>query len=170
MEELMEEKTMDEIYAYNEYLRQEYERTHDISVLEKYIVSETVCPIEDFENAKKLIRAHYREQTNSTLLIIGAHLAQYWGVDHNDFLDILNAMYDYLPTEEQAIISYLRAEEMRRDYGFDYKNRRQHCFGKRSPIRMCPLHLKSILRMRTSVNRKHLSMNSFWEHMCHTTD
>ena len=108
---------MNEIYAYNEYLRQEYERTHDISVLEKYIVSETVCPIEDFENAKKLIRAHYREQTNSTLLIIGAHLAH-----HNDFLDILNAMYDYLPKKEQAIISYLRAEEMLRDYDFDYKN------------------------------------------------
>lgn len=113
---------MNEIYAYNEYLRQEYERTHDISVLEKYIVSETVCPIGDYENAKKLIRAHYREQTNSTLLIIGAHLAQYWGADHNDFLDILNAIYDYLPAEEQAIISYLRAEEMLRDYDFDYKN------------------------------------------------
>lgn len=37
-------------------------------------------------------------------------------------------------------------------------------------IRMCPLHLKSILRMRTSVNRKHLLMNSFWEHRCRTTD
>lgn len=194
---------MNEIYAYNEYLRQEYERTHDISVLEKYIVSETVCPIGDYENAKKLIRAHYREQTNSTLLIIGAHLAQYWGADHNDFLDILNAMYDYLPAEEQAIISYLRAEEMLRDYDFDYKNsaaykqhlidsvsksdfpfvynrenwrrylpqsRQRHCFGKRLPIRMCPLRLKNILRMRTSVNRKHLLMNSFWEHRCHTTD
>ena len=68
---------MDEIYAYNEYLRQEYERTHDISVLEKYIVSETAYPIEDFDNAKKLIRSHYHELTNSTLLIIGAHLAQY---------------------------------------------------------------------------------------------
>ena len=113
---------MDEIYAYNEYLRQEYERTHDISVLEKYIVSETAYPIEDFDNAKKLIRSHYHELTNSTLLIIGAHLAQYWGVDHNDFLDILNAMYDYLPKKEQAIISYLRAEEMLRDYDFDYKN------------------------------------------------
>lgn len=37
-------------------------------------------------------------------------------------------------------------------------------------IRMCPLRLKNILRMRTSANRKHLLMNSFWEHRCRTTD
>lgn len=113
-------------YEYNEFLRQEYEKTHSIAVLERYIVSETVSPIGDYEHARQLIREHYLEQTNSTLLIIGAHLVQYWSDDHNEFLDILTAMYDYLPEKEQAIISYLKAEEMRRDFSFDYMHSPQY--------------------------------------------
>ena len=43
-------------YSYNEALRNEYEQTGNVEALEKYIISETLPPIEDFQNAVNIIR------------------------------------------------------------------------------------------------------------------
>lgn len=102
-------------YSYNEAFRHEYEQTGNIEALGKYIISETIPPIEDFQNAVNIIRSNYCRLTNSTLLIVGAHLFSEWlfEKDHNELLEILNCMYQFLPLKEKAIVSFLNANHLR---------------------------------------------------------
>lgn len=106
---------------YNDMLRREYEKTGSISVLEKYVVSETISPIEDYYNAMQIIRANYSRSVSCHLLMIGAHIFSEWCFDssENDFLDLLNDMYPFLPSAEKGIVNFLNAHHMRfhdRDY------------------------------------------------------
>ena len=101
-----------DIYKYNTILRQEYEKTGNIETLIKYVISETIPPIADFENAVRIIRSNYKTNVNSTLLIIGAYIASEWGGADNEFLEILSLMYNYLSPKEKSMISFLKARHM----------------------------------------------------------
>jgi hypothetical protein len=103
------------VNAYNKQIRQEYEKEQSIELLEKYVLSETLCPIEDFGNAVKIIRANYGHKISCRLLIIGAYLFSVWCLDetHNELLAILNEMYPHLSAKEQAIVCYLNANHLR---------------------------------------------------------
>jgi hypothetical protein len=101
-----------DIVAYNQQLRQEYEKTGNIKLLGKYVMSETIAPIADFPNAIKIIRENYSYHTDTTLLSIGAYLASGWTSGDNELLDILNKMYIYLPKKEKSIISLLNAHHL----------------------------------------------------------
>lgn len=65
---------MNNVVEYNTKLREEYEKTHSLDVLERYVLSETLAPIEDHENAVRLIRESYEHAVSCNLLIIGAFL------------------------------------------------------------------------------------------------
>ena len=62
-----------------------------------------------------IIRSNYCRLTNSKLLIVGAHLFSEWlfKEDHNELLEILNCMYQFLPLKEKAIVSFLNANHLR---------------------------------------------------------
>lgn len=133
---------------YNSILHREYEKTRNIHVLEKYVVSETLSPIEDYGNAVRIIRENYRNAVSCRLLIIGAHIVSKWCFDdnHNDFLNLLNEMYPFLPAAEKGIISFLNAHHIR----FRDRDHYQEC------PEYEPLLLKSIYYLQRSLIWVHL--------------
>lgn len=102
------------VVEYNIKLREEYEKTHSIDALEKYVLSETLAPIEDFENAVRLIRESYEHAVSCNLMIIGAFLCSEWcfGDTDNDLLHILNEMYPQLSLQKKGIVDFLNAHEI----------------------------------------------------------
>lgn len=94
---------------YNKIIKVNYEKIGGIDLLTKYVMSEILAPIEDFENAINIIRDNYYLYTSGQLLIIGSYLSIKWTVSRNELLEILNLMYDYLPKREKAIVNYLNA-------------------------------------------------------------
>ena len=50
---------MKDIIEYNKFLAMEFQRTKKPDILEKYIISETLSPIEDYANAVRLIGKPY---------------------------------------------------------------------------------------------------------------
>lgn len=105
---------MNNVVEYNTKLREEYEKTHSLDVLERYVLSETLAPIEDHENAVRLIRESYEHAVSCNLLIIGAFLCSKWcfGDTDNDLLHILNEMYPQLSPQKKGIVSFLNAHEI----------------------------------------------------------
>lgn len=102
-----------EVEEYNEFLRQKFERTKTVEDLLKYVVSETLPPIADYDNAIKVIRENKVAYKNSTLLIIGAYLITEWTYDEeNDLLNDLVEMQDCLSDQELAIMHYLIANHL----------------------------------------------------------
>jgi len=93
----------------NKNLKIEYETFGGHDLLVKYIMSETIAPIEDYENVVALIRENYQKYTNVELLIIGAYSAMYWTHTDSEMLGILNLMSPFLQDRERAIIHYLNA-------------------------------------------------------------
>lgn len=100
------------IVEYNNIIKQKHENFGGIELLGKYVVSEILSPIEDFENAVNIIRKNYKNGVNSTILIIGAYLISEWLDNDNEMLRILNSIQNYLPIYEQAIISFLNAHHL----------------------------------------------------------
>lgn len=100
---------------YHAMLRRAYEETGDVSALEKYVVSETLPPIEDYDHAVQMIRENYRNAVSCRLLMIGAHIVSTWCFDseQNDFLNVLNEMYPFFPAAEKGIVSFLNAHHIR---------------------------------------------------------
>ena len=75
--------------AYNEFLRQKFEKTKDIEVLLRYVISETLSPIGDYENAVKIVREYNDDYQNPILLFIGAYWLIWWYHEkENDCLQI----------------------------------------------------------------------------------
>lgn len=105
---------MNNVVECNTKLREEYEKTHSIDVLERYVLSETLAPIEDYENAVRLIRESYEHAVSCNLMIIGAFLCSEWcfGDTDNDPLHILNEMYPQLSPQKKGIVSFLNAHEI----------------------------------------------------------
>lgn len=112
------------VVEYNKYLEKQYATSGNIDTLIRYVVSETLPPIEDFENAIKIIRNNYTVNINSTLLIIGSYLLSGWSSEENEMLKILNEMYQFLTEKEQSITSFLNAYQIRfhdKNYKFSEK-------------------------------------------------
>jgi len=105
----MEIRTSEE----NEDFRIAWIQTKDIKALEEYVISETLSPICDYENAVNIIRDNYKNLINIRLLIIGADLSSSW-IFHkkNEMLCMLNCMYEVLPNVDKAIIDYLNAYDI----------------------------------------------------------
>ena len=101
-----------EIDRFNKKAKEEFEMHGGINLLTKYVMSETLPPIEDYENAVNIIRANYHSQISGELLIIGAYLAIQWTHSTNEILEILNLMYPYLPEKEKSIVNYLNAQQL----------------------------------------------------------
>ncbi len=97
----------------NRYLENKYATSRDIDTLMSYVISETLPPIEDFENAIKIIRNNYKVNINSTLLIIGSYLLSGWSSEKNEMLNTLNEMYLFLSEKEKAVTSFLNAYHIR---------------------------------------------------------
>ena len=100
--------------AYNEFLRQKFEKTKDIEVLLRYVISETLSPIGDYENAVKIVREYKDDYQNPILLFIGAYWLIWWYHEkENDCLQDLNRLKDRMTEEELAITYYLNASHVR---------------------------------------------------------
>lgn len=99
------------IEAYNKKAKESFEKYGGIDLLTKYVMSETLAPIEDYENVANIIRSNYHRCISGKLLIIGAYSVINWSSSENELLGILNLMYEYLPDEERAIIHYLNASQ-----------------------------------------------------------
>ena len=96
----------------NKTYKAEYEKQGGLDRFVKYVMSETISPIEDYPNIVNLIRANYHKQINGELLIIGAYLAIQWTEHYNELLDILNMMRPCFPDKEKAIVHYLNAYKL----------------------------------------------------------
>lgn len=101
------------VEKYNELLKNEYEMRGDINTLIKYVISETLPPIADYENAIKIIRNNYKTAFNTTLLIIGCYLLSECFSEKNEMLCILNEIIPFLTKKEKAIVYYLNANHIR---------------------------------------------------------
>lgn len=97
----------------NKQLKTEYERYGGLESLTKYILSETVAPIEDYENVVTIIRENYNRHVSVELLIVGAYSSLFWTNSSNEMLEVLNLMSPFLPDKEKGIIHYLNAYKLR---------------------------------------------------------
>lgn len=104
-----------DVIALNNALCEEYHRTHDEQVFRKYVMSELLAPIEDYENALSLIKSQYPILPDYELLFIGAYIAIQFSSGKNEILSILNEVCNSLPKEQQAIVLYLNALQLERD-------------------------------------------------------
>lgn len=104
---------MDDIILYNQYLSEQFQKTKDVHVLERFVLSELCAPIADFPNAIQIIRQNYKEVTSYRLLVIGAHIQPGWDDKQNEFLDILDAMCPFLCSQQQSVIWWLHALDTR---------------------------------------------------------
>lgn len=103
-------KIMDvDIDMLNMKFKSEFEKNKDKLSFEKYVMSELLSPIEDFENAVKIIRNNYATVLDFNLLIIGAYLIIAWTNDDNEILRLLNNIVNSTSNRERAIIHYLNA-------------------------------------------------------------
>lgn len=110
------------IVEYNEYLCQKFEETKDVGVLLRYVITESLSPICDYENMIRIIRRHKSAYKNATLLLLGAFWLTYWFRDEeNDLLKELNLLRSSMSEEELAITYYLNACHLRFT-NEDYKN------------------------------------------------
>lgn len=98
---------------YNEILKNEYETRGDINTLIRYVISETLPPIAEYENAVKIIRKNYKTAFNTTLLIIGSYLLTECFSEKNEMLSVLNEIMQFLTEKEKAIVYYLNAVQIR---------------------------------------------------------
>lgn len=97
----------------NRKLQKEYNTNQQINTLLRYVLSEMLPPIGDYENVIRIIRDNYRFNINSTLLIIGSYTLSEWSQEENEMLHMLNSMSTFLTKKEQAIISFLNAHYIR---------------------------------------------------------
>lgn len=103
-------KNYDSVYAINERFAEEFKKNKSADTLTKYVMSELLCPIEDFPNAIKLIKENFFGLASLKLVVIGAYLSVRWADSWDrQLLDILNIMYNYLEPEYKAIVSYINA-------------------------------------------------------------
>ena len=100
------------IEEYNKQAKKDFEKYGGIDLLTKYIMSETLSPIEDYGNVVNIIRSNYHKLISGKLLIIGAYSATNWLSSQNELLAILELMYDHMPNTEKAIIHYLKADNI----------------------------------------------------------
>ena len=98
------------IVEYNECLRKRFEETNDINILLRYVMTEALAPICDYEHMIQIIRNYKDTYQNPTLLILGAYYLSYWFHEQeNDLLEDLNRMKERMTSEELAITYYLNA-------------------------------------------------------------
>ena len=97
------------IESLNKFFKSEYEQYGGIDLLIKYVMSETIAPIEDYTNVANIVKNNVHTQISGDLLIIGAYSAIGWTNPQNELLNVLNVMYPYFPDEGKAIIHYLNS-------------------------------------------------------------
>lgn len=97
----------------NRKLQKEYNTNQQINTLLRYVLSEMLPPIEDYENVIRIIRDNYRFNVNSTLLMIGSYTLSEWSQEENEMLHMLNSMSAFLTNKERAITSFLNAHYIR---------------------------------------------------------
>lgn len=98
------------IVEYNKLLRQNFEKTGDIKFLLRYVLTEGLDPICDYENMISIIRKYKDAYNNPTLLFIGSYWLSWWFHEkNNDCLNDLNNLKEYMTNEELAITYYLNA-------------------------------------------------------------
>lgn len=111
---------MGDVEEYNVKLKNTFMADMTTENLERYVLSELLSPIEDYENALKIIHEYKDTYASTDLLIVGANEANYWYVYDYDFLDCLISKYDKLERKQQAIVNFLIADNIRRNDA-DYK-------------------------------------------------
>lgn len=103
---------MCELEVINQKIRMEFENKGGLELLVKFVMSEILSPIEDFQSAINIIRKNYHKCVNCQLLIIGSFLISSWNFGKNEFLCILNSMHDFLPDKYKAIVHFLNAYDI----------------------------------------------------------
>ena len=102
-----------DIFSYNQQLSQAFSHSPTPELFAKYIVSETIPPIADYQTAVQLVIDNYPRYTNTHALIIGAFLSSEWCEGNNQLLEILNQNFADLSIEERAITCFLNANHLR---------------------------------------------------------
>lgn len=99
--------------SFNETAKLKFEQEGGAENFTTYVMSEILSPIEDYENAVKIIKAHCNQQIDTNLLIIGAYLTAIWPFEkNNELLELLNKKYDNLANSEKAIVNYINAKNI----------------------------------------------------------
>lgn len=95
--------------------------------LERYVLSELLSPIEDYENAQRIIHEYIDTYASTDLLIVGASISNFWPIFDLDnvFLDRLISMYHKCERKQQAIINFLIANHIKRSDA-DYKENAEY--------------------------------------------
>ena len=96
----------------NKKFKAEYENYGGLELFTKYVMSETIAPIENYENVVNIIMQNYHKQTSVELLIVGAYLAIMWSHSDSELLGVLNSIQPRLTDKEKAIIHYLNAYKL----------------------------------------------------------
>lgn len=113
--------TQYDIYEVNRALREQFLQSKSEKVLIPYIMSEVLYPIEDYPNVVKLLKENFDIITDVRLLYMGSHLLSWWKFEDNFFLDILFRKLPTMTPFEQAIVYYLKADDLNTLKKTDYE-------------------------------------------------
>lgn len=110
----MQEK---EILELNKKLKQEFEIYPTEEHLEKYVMSELLPPIEDYDNVLLLIRDNLQIIKTRSLLYLAAEICNSWPIMDNVFIQILEELLENSSDSEKAITYYLLSDYVVWKYG-----------------------------------------------------
>lgn len=99
----------DNVELVNKQLKDEFEKNRNYFNLERYVMSELLSPIQDYENAIKIIKSNMNLISDLKLIYIGAYLSSECFQRDNEFLKMLNGNITNLPDNDKSIIYYLNA-------------------------------------------------------------
>ena len=80
----------DNVELVNKQLKDEFEKNRNYFNLERYVMSELLSPIQDYENAIKIIKSNMNLISDLKLIYIGAYLSSECFQRDNEFLKMLN--------------------------------------------------------------------------------
>lgn len=116
---------MQDVIKYNIVCKKTFMADMTTENLERYVLSELLSPIEDYESALRIIHEYIDTYASVNLLIVGANEANYWHVSEYDFLERLISMYHKLEREQQSIINFLIADHIKREDA-DYRENAEY--------------------------------------------
>lgn len=116
----------EEVYKLNKKMEETFLRERTEPNLERYVMSELLSPIEDYEHAMQLVKENETIIQNLHLYYAAAELASNRKPDDTYFLNKLNGLFPEVPENDKAIIYYLNALYVRHASGRDSRGYREY--------------------------------------------
>jgi len=96
----------------NKQLKKEFYENKNYQTLEKYVMSELLSPIQDYDNATKIIRENIDLLENLDLLYIATYLSSEYLFEENEFLKLLDQKIELVSNKDKAMIYFLKANDL----------------------------------------------------------